>query len=79
MCCGCPGVTVTHPVDRFGVGDAFAAGYVSGLIQGKDGPDAVDLGNRVAGWSLQLPGNIESLPTRKELEGVQETSELTRR
>ena len=74
-----PSVTVTHPVDRFGVGDAFAAGYVSGLIQGRDGPDAVDLGNRVAGWSLQLPGNIESLPTRKELEGVQEASELTRR
>ena len=74
-----PSVAVERPVDRFGVGDAFAAGYIVGLIRGQSGPDAVDLGNRVAGWSLQLPGNIESLPSRNELESWLESSEVAGR
>ena len=54
-------------VDRFGAGDAFAAGYICGLLDGRDRRGAVALGNAVAGWSVRLPGNIESLPDRNDL------------
>ena len=53
--------------DRFGAGDAFAAGYICGLLDGRDRRGAVALGNAVAGWSVRLPGNIESLPDRNDL------------
>ena len=53
--------------DRFGAGDAFAAGYICGLLDGRDRRGAVALGNAVAGWSIRLPGNIESLPDRNDL------------
>ena len=55
------------PFDRFGAGDAFAAGYICGLLDGRTRRGAVALGNAVAGWSVRLPGNIESLPDRNDL------------
>lgn len=56
-----------HVVDRFGAGDAFAAGYIVGLLEGRELLESVALGNAVAGWSVRLPGNIESLPDRNDL------------
>ena len=53
--------------DRFGAGDAFAAGYISALLDGRSRREAIALGNAVAGWSVRLPGNIESLPDRNDL------------
>lgn len=53
--------------DRFGAGDAFAAGYICGLLDGRNSRESVALGNAVAGWSVRLPGNIESLPDRNDL------------
>ena len=53
--------------DRFGAGDAFAAGYICGLLDGRSRRESVALGNAVAGWSVRLPGNIESLPDRNDL------------
>ena len=61
------GYPVEQPVDRFGAGDAFAAGYIAGLLDGRDRRESVALANAVAGWSVRLPGNIESLPGRDEL------------
>lgn len=63
-----------QPVDRFGVGDSFAAGFLVGLLDGKNLREAVSLGNAVAGWSIRLPGNIEALPSRKDLEDFQNSS-----
>lgn len=56
------------PVDRFGAGDAFAAGYIVGLLEGRDRLASAALGNAVAGWSVRLPGNIESLPDWNDLQ-----------
>ena len=61
------GYGVEPVFDRFGAGDAFAAGYICGLLDGRDRRGAVALGNAVAGWSVRLPGNIESLPDRNDL------------
>ena len=61
------GFPAEQPVDQFGAGDAFAAGYIVGLLEGRDRLESVALGNAVAGWSVRLPGNIESLPGRDDL------------
>ena len=59
------------PVDRFGAGDAFAAGYIVGLLEGRDRLASASLGNAVAGWSVRLPGNIESLPEWNDLQQLE--------
>ena len=74
-----PSIAVDRPVDRFGVGDAFAAGYIVGLLKGLPVPGAVNLASKVAGWSVQLPGNIESLPNWKELDAMCEIIDVTGR
>ena len=65
------GYPAQSPVDRFGAGDAFAAGYIVGLLEGRDRLAAVALGNAVAGWSVRLPGNIESLPDWNDLQQLE--------
>ncbi len=59
---------VEHPVDLMGAGDAFAAGFLSGLLEHSSLVDAAEIGNGVARIAIQALGNIESLPTRQELE-----------
>jgi sugar/nucleoside kinase (ribokinase family) len=51
-----------------GAGDALAAGCLAGLLEGRDLVDAARLGIAVAGLAIQLPGNIESMPTRTEVD-----------
>jgi adenosine kinase len=42
--------------DTNGAGDAFAGGFVAGLVQGKDLPTAVDMGQWLARLSIQELG-----------------------
>lgn len=58
---------VDSPVDLMGAGDAFAAGLLGGLLRGRNLTDAARLGNLVARCAIQMPGNIESLPTWEEV------------
>ena len=66
------GYPVENPFDLMGAGDAFAAGFISGLLKGLNLNDAVDLANFVASMSIRLPGNIESLPTWDEVNRARE-------
>lgn len=59
---------VADPVDLMGAGDALAAGCLAGLLQGSDFLESARLGIVVAGLAIQMPGNIESMPTRAEVE-----------
>ena len=59
---------IADPVDLMGAGDAFAAGFIHGVLQGNDETQAAALGNAVAAISIETPGNIESLPTAEEVE-----------
>ena len=61
---------VASPADLMGAGDAFVGGFIAGLLDDMDCRAAVRIGNRVAEYSVQLPGNIESLPTKEDLNGV---------
>lgn len=63
-----PVAGIADPVDVMGAGDAFAAGFIAGMADGRSFADAVRYAITVAGISVQMPGNIESLPTRAEVE-----------
>lgn len=58
---------INSPVDLMGAGDAFAAGLLGGLLRGRSLTGSARLGNLVARSAIQMPGNIESLPTWEEV------------
>ncbi|MGV8848297.1 MAG: sugar kinase [Propionibacteriaceae bacterium] len=62
-----PAVPVTV-VDTIGAGDAFTAGYLSGLLDGQSPHDRLLRASLVAAWCVSTRGDYEGLPTRSELE-----------
>ncbi len=63
-----PGVKVARVVDTVGAGDGFAAGVVSGLLEGLSLEAAAARGNAIGARVVQFPGDCDGLPTRAELE-----------
>ncbi len=55
-------------VDTVGAGDGFAAGVISGLLEGEGIEQAVWRGNRVGAFAIQVIGDMDGLPTRAELD-----------
>ena len=55
-------------VDTYGCGDAFAAGFLSGLLRGFATHAALRLANRCGALAMLSPGDMESLPRRAEVE-----------
>jgi 2-dehydro-3-deoxygluconokinase len=53
-----PPVDVIEPV---GAGDAYAAGYLAGLLQDLPEPDRLRLGHRLAGAALRVTGDVAHL------------------
>ena len=49
-------------VDEIGAGDAFAAGFVYGLLQGWDPERCTHAAHVIAGWALRGTGDWETLP-----------------
>jgi 2-dehydro-3-deoxygluconokinase len=66
------GVVAAQPVakvvDTVGAGDGFAVGVVSALLEGRPLPQAVARGNRIGALAIQVIGDSEGLPTRAELD-----------
>jgi sugar/nucleoside kinase (ribokinase family) len=62
-----PGVRVERIVDTVGAGDAFAAGLLSGRLEGLDWPDAVARGNWAGAQVIQVVGDMDGLPFRDSL------------
>jgi 2-dehydro-3-deoxygluconokinase len=63
-------------VDVVGAGDAFVAGYLSGVLDRLDEPGRLGRGAAVSAFAVSTPGDWEGLPTRRELElldGAEET------
>ncbi|MFX0560479.1 sugar kinase [Tepidibacillus infernus] len=63
-----PGFPVEQVVDPVGAGDGFAAGFISGLLDGLDLFEAVRRGNAVGAFVVMVNGDVEGLPEREELE-----------
>lgn len=53
--------------DLVGAGDAFVAGYLSGLLDGLDLADRLDQAVTTGAFAVASPGDWEGLPTRDEL------------
>jgi 2-dehydro-3-deoxygluconokinase len=56
-------------VDRVGVGDAFAAGFVFAYLEGKDPSLCLKYGNALAAINYTIPGDL-AITTRQELEDL---------
>lgn len=70
-----PGFPVTTVIDPVGAGDGFAAGVISGLLDGLSIEKAVERGNAVGAIATQIEGDFESLPDRGELNRFFHSSE----
>jgi sugar/nucleoside kinase (ribokinase family) len=62
-----PGVPVPVVVDTVGAGDAFAVGVISAWLEGLSWHQALRRANWIASRALQVIGDMEGLPTRREL------------
>jgi 2-dehydro-3-deoxygluconokinase len=62
-----PGFPVEEVVDPVGAGDAFAAGLMSGLLEGLEVADAVQRACAVAALVVMVQGDYEGLPLRETL------------
>jgi len=68
-------IHIPSPVDPVGAGDAFAAGYLVGVLEDLSPVGALSLAARVGGLAVTGPGDWESVPYRRALDsapGVQE-------
>ena len=55
-------------VDTIGAGDNFAAGFLSGLLEGRSHWECALLGNTVASISVQYPGATTGVQNRKQVD-----------
>lgn len=83
---GASGVEVVTPHERFverarpvdvidtvGAGDAFAGGWISAVLRGKNPRDAAHAASVVASLVVATPGDTSGLPTLPELEALIQT------
>jgi 2-dehydro-3-deoxygluconokinase len=62
-----PGTPLERIIDPVGAGDAFAAGWLAGLLRGFDTAAALRLANRCGALAMLSPGDMESLPRWEEV------------
>lgn len=61
------GYPVEKVIDTVGAGDGFAAGTISGLMEGLTIEDAVKRGNAIGAIQVMSRGDNEGLPSREQL------------
>ena len=62
------GFKVDKVIDTVGAGDGFAAGLLSGILEGKTLEESIKMGNAVASIIIQNKGDNAPLPNKEELE-----------
>ncbi|WP_075359552.1 sugar kinase [Caballeronia sordidicola] len=72
-----PAIPVETVVDTVGAGDGFAVGVVSALLEGRDVRHALTRGNRIGALAIQVIGDSEGLPTRAELDKLEQAPATT--
>lgn len=73
-----PGYRVPQVVDTVGAGDAFAAGFIAGLLAGLDPVAAVRQGNLLGALAVGVEGDIEGLPESEDLNHLALTETVSR-
>lgn len=66
------------PVDTVGAGDAFVAGYLTELMAGESPSRRLELAARTGAFACLAYGDWEGLPTRAELDLLQQKESVTR-
>jgi 2-dehydro-3-deoxygluconokinase len=59
---------VERVIDPIGAGDAFAAGFLAGMLEGKPLAECGRLANAMGALAVTTAGDFEGLPVRRELE-----------
>lgn len=72
-----PIISVSEVLDPIGAGDAFAAGFIHGLLMNQSIEMSVKYGNLLGACVIQQFGDVEGLPTREELETLCRSKEQT--
>jgi 2-dehydro-3-deoxygluconokinase len=62
-----PAFPLQRIVDPVGAGDAFAAGFIAGLLRDLELPQALSLANRCGAVAMTMYGDTESLPSWRDL------------
>lgn len=68
-----PGFVIDKVVDTVGAGDGFAAGVLTGLMEGLDPVSCVERGSAIGAIQCTFVGDNEGLPTKKQLEDFMKT------
>lgn len=58
-------------IDPVGAGDAFAAGWISGWLDGRDTAQCLARGHRLASLAVTALGDIEGLPVKADLDAIE--------
>jgi sugar/nucleoside kinase (ribokinase family) len=61
------GFKSTKELDPTGAGDTFRAGFITGLIEGKELPEALKQGNALASFTIESYGTTNHKPTKKQI------------
>lgn len=62
------GYPVENVADPIGAGDAFAAGFLSGILNGDSHENSVKRGNLLGSYAVTMEGDWEGLPDLMEIE-----------
>lgn len=65
--CQISGFNPGQIIDPIGAGDAFAAGFLSGILENKSLLECAVMANAMGALAVTTSGDYEGLPTRKEL------------
>jgi 2-dehydro-3-deoxygluconokinase len=66
-------------VDSVGAGDAFGAGYLSGLCRGLPVEERLDLATAAGAFAVTVPGDWEGLPSMADLSLLEATHDVVLR
>lgn len=70
---------IENTVDTIGAGDAFAAGFLAGIVRGYAPDDAVRIGNLTASFVIQGHGDWELIPTWELLSQIMHNETVVER
>lgn len=69
----------TRVIDNVGAGDAFAAGFICGILEGRDIEKCGEMGCRMGELVISSQGDIEGVPDRLYLDKIMSKSNLVYR
>ncbi|MTH53486.1 sugar kinase [Bacillus mangrovi] len=70
------GFEVSRVIDTVGAGDGFAAGFISGILEGLKLEECARRGNAIGALAVQSPGDSDGYPDKEKLEECMKRNEV---